>query len=170
MKMTKDIGISMIAGLRQRAPPLGSSKGYWNCIDVARVLTEEEQLHMECRENQNKTWNHGRSSLIYKNEKKQLPWKHPVTLLVSLMLNVNVHQNNSRANSERLHRATMLRFLKDQTHMTMTRLSLVPPRPFTRQLRTISRGMFTFGLEIKLMSAVAHRVSFLVRFNCACSP
>lgn len=109
-------------------------------------------------------------NLQKRKKKKQLPWKQPVTLLVSLMLNVNVHQNNSRANSERLHRATMLRFLKDQTHMTMTRLSLVPPGPFTRQLRTISRGMFTFGLEIKLMFAVAHLVSFLVRFNCACSP
>lgn len=101
---------------------------------------------------------------VYKNEK--LPWKHPVTLLVSLMLSVNVHHNNSRANSERLHRATMLRCLKDQTHMTMTRLPLVPPPPFTPQFCTISRGMLTFGFETKLMIAVAHLVSFLDLFNC----
>lgn len=86
------------------------------------------------------------------------------------MLKVNVHPNTSRAKSERLHLADILRFLKEQTQATMTQLALVLLRLFSgrlmQQLRTISRGIFTSGLETKLMAVVIHLVLVRGCFNC----
>lgn len=99
-----------------------------------------------------------------------LPSGDLVTLLVRLMIKVNVHLNTSGAKSERLHLADILRFLKEQTQVTMTPLALALPQLFSgrlrRPLRTISRGIFTFGLETKLMTVVIHLVLVLGRFSC----
>lgn len=109
-----------------------------------------------------------------KNKNKQLSSEHLLTLLVSPMSNVNMHQNVPGAKSESLSFAVTLRVLKEHTRITTTHPSLILPRSFTggltQRFHTLSPGIFTSVLATKFRTVAARIVSFLDRFSSACSP